>query len=221
MTRIILSISLCFALTACDSDDGKQVNIDNTSTHISGVKTVAESDSAAQTKNLPTVDKTSEVAVAKDTVKTFANALKTELMAGMKEGGPVAAINVCNTKAPEITAHISDLKGRQLSRTSLKVRNPKNAPTDWQKAVLEDFDKQLAEGKDPATISYAEIIEENGNKQFRFMKAIPTKDVCLSCHGKKLSSDISKRLKTLYPEDKATGYKKGEIRGAFVVINNL
>ena len=53
------------------------------------------------------------------------------------------------------------------------------------------------------------------------MKAIPTAAVCLKCHGTELTADVVDALNNAYPEDKATGYQEGDIRGAFVVVKDL
>ena len=41
--------------------------------------------------------------------------------------------------------------------------------------------------------------------------------MCLQCHGQSIAPDVREKLSGLYPEDKATGYREGDIRGAFVV----
>jgi hypothetical protein len=64
-------------------------------------------------------------------------------------------------------------------------------------------------------------MQHNGNKVFRYMKAIPTDDVCLMCHGEQIQENLSAELQRLYPNDQATGYKKGDIRGAFTAIKIL
>ena len=53
------------------------------------------------------------------------------------------------------------------------------------------------------------------------MKAIPTGGVCLACHGENLAQGVQETITTLYPNDKATGFKSGDIRGAFVVTKVL
>ena len=49
------------------------------------------------------------------------------------------------------------------------------------------------------------------------MKAIPTGDVCLMCHGEHIAPDVHEKIKSLYPKDLATGYERGELRGAFTI----
>lgn len=45
--------------------------------------------------------------------------------------------------------------------------------------------------------------------------------VCLTCHGTDISPAVTAKLKELYPKDIATGYKEGDIRGAFVAVKQL
>ena len=162
-----------------------------------------------------------EVAAAKAAIKEFAGALQTELKTAMKAGGPTAAIGVCNTKAMPITAQVSADHGMTLSRVSLKNRNPSNAANDWQSAVLEDFEKKKLAGKDITKLAWSETAKAGDGQEFRFMKAIPTGEVCLKCHGTQIAPEVSQVLANLYPEDRATGYKEGDIRGAFVVTRKL
>ena len=158
---------------------------------------------------------------AKAAIKTFAGALQVELKTAMQDGGPIAAISVCNTRALPISELISDEKGMALSRVSLKNRNPGNAPNDWQEAVLLNFEVQKAEGKNVSDLAWSETVNTENGSEFRFMKAIPTGSVCLACHGTALSLEIEQKLAELYPGDKATGFSEGDIRGAFVVTHPL
>jgi hypothetical protein len=65
----------------------------------------------------------------------------------MKEGGPVNALGVCNVEAMPIGAEVSALKDTDVSRVSLKNRNPGNTPNEWQTFVLQDFDVRAAAGE--------------------------------------------------------------------------
>lgn len=166
-------------------------------------------------------DEPGDIDAAKAAIKQLAGDLQTELKAAMQSGGPTAAIGVCNSRAIPITEMVSEQQGLQVSRVSLRNRNPANAPNDWQTAVLESFQQQKSEGKDVTTLAWSETVENNGGKEFRFMKAIPTGEVCLACHGTTLAPAVSSVLAELYPEDRATGFSIGDIRGAFVVTRML
>lgn len=158
------------------------------------------------------VDQAALTNEARQQVKAFGGNLKKTVKKGMQAGGPTEAIHLCNTKAPGIAAEHS--KGEwNVGRTSLKLRNPDNKPDEWEASVLADFDKRLAAGEDPKKMEASKL--EDG--QFHYMKAIPTGGLCLACHGEQLAEPVKARLAELYPEDKATGYQAGQIRGAFTL----
>lgn len=154
-------------------------------------------------------------------IQKFAKTLKGELKTAMKAGGPINAIKVCNEKAMDITFNASKNSGVELSRTSLKIRNPLNKPEAWEKAVLLEFDKRRSNGESPKKMEFSEIVNVNGKKQFRYMKAMGVAQPCLHCHGEKVLPEVTEKLSKLYPDDKATGYKKGDIRGAIVLTREL
>jgi hypothetical protein len=154
-------------------------------------------------------------------IKALGAELKATLQSAMKSEGPMKAISVCNTKAPDLAEKVSAEKGMEVGRTSLKVRNELNAPDPWELSVLEQFEHRKAEGEPVNMIEYSEVMQHNGNKVFRYMKAIPTDDVCLMCHGEQIQQNLSAEIQRLYPNDKATGFKKGDIRGAFTATKIL
>lgn len=154
---------------------------------------------------------------SKAAIAEFAGKLKGELEAGMKKGGPVNAIQVCNTVAPAIAQEVSAKHGLTIARTSLKNRNEKNAPDAWETKVLNSFAERKAKGEALDSMTFSEVVESNGKKEFRFMKAIPVGEVCLKCHGENIDPAVKAKLTELYPNDKATGYKQGDLRGAFTV----
>lgn len=161
------------------------------------------------------------IAASQSAIQTFASTLQGHLMEAMQQGGPTKAIDVCRQRAPEIAADLSAETGWTVGRTSLKLRNPDNAPDEWERAVLEEFDARRAEGVPAAELSRFEIVEDGDERVFRFMRAIPTAGLCLSCHGSQLSGEIQHALERFYPADEATGYVDGDVRGAFTIIQRM
>jgi hypothetical protein len=152
-------------------------------------------------------------------IKAFAGSLQAELKGAMKSSGPVAAIEICSEKAPAIAREHAEDKGWSVGRTSLKFRNPNNAPDPWELMVLQSFESRKAAGEDPKTIDHAEFVMQDGKRVFRYMKAIPTGEVCLNCHGAaEVKPAVAKTLAEFYPDDKARGFKVGDIRGAFTIV---
>ena len=147
-------------------------------------------------------------------IKEFAGELKKELVSAMEEGGPVNAINVCNIEAPAIATSLSEKYQWDIARTSLKTRNPNNNPDDWELLVLQQFEQRKQNGENVKQLDYSEDTEQG----FRYMKAIPTQGLCLACHGENIQEPLKQTLSELYPEDKAIGFKAGDIRGAFTIL---
>ena len=168
------------------------------------------------------IDKGALTAEGKKIFMEFGKTLKGHLKGGLKSGGPAKAIEVCNKIAPSVAADLSNKHGVELSRTSLKLRNPANAPDAWEKSVLMKFEERKAAGEDVKKLAYTQVVTENGKQYFRMMKAIPTaQKPCLACHGGKVKPGIANKLDSLYPDDKARGYKAGDIRGAFTLKKAL
>lgn len=145
----------------------------------------------------------------------FTVKLKQELVNAMKEGGPVHAIEVCRIKAPEIAKNLSAESGWHVKRVSLKPRGKTAYADNWERTTLYRFEEQASSGRDIKTLEKIEIVKTEGRDTIRYMKAIPTGGICLTCHGDSINESIKLKLSEYYPRDKATGYKAGDIRGAF------
>ncbi len=146
----------------------------------------------------------------------FAGQLKQALQTAMQRGGPKAAVAVCQTKAPQIAAELSAETGFDISRTSLKVRNPGNQPKPWQQAVLNDFERQKQAGTPINELTFVAVSDDG--ETLRMMKAIGTEPVCLTCHGENIDAGLQAEINRLYPTDEATGFQQGDIRGAFSIV---
>jgi Protein of unknown function (DUF3365) len=149
--------------------------------------------------------------------RTIANRLQIELGARLKSalaaGGPVQAITVCQLEAPAI-AHALEAEGgpSYVGRTALKVRNPANGPDDEARAVLANFEHELSPNAPPPSRF---ITQPDGSA--RYLQAIPMQPLCIGCHGSELSTEVSDALAQRYPQDEATGFAVGELRGAFLI----
>lgn len=150
-------------------------------------------------------------------IKQFGGELKRELLSSLETGGPLNAVSVCTQKAPEIAEKMSQEKSWEIARTSLKYRNPDNAPDIWEKRALESFEERNAKGEAVGKMEHYEVLNVDGEKVFRYMKPIPVGEPCLTCHGKQIPHDLSAKLDELYPKDQSVGFSLGEIIGAFSI----
>lgn len=133
--------------------------------------------------------------------------LQSLLMKTIQEKGFVEAVEVCNLK---MQANTQDSNPR-IRRVSDLNRNPSNAPTDSELKIIQKWKSDLSQGKEIEPT----IFEES---QFHIvMKPIVLQNpTCLNCHGTSINPEVENKIKSLYPNDKAIGYKLGDLRGAFV-----
>lgn len=104
-----------------------------------------------------------------------------------------------------ISEEFNQASPTKVRQTSLRYRNPDNAPDDWEKSQLEKFAQSQA-----LIEAYGES-ESNGNKYFRYAVPLKTAQGCLGCHGEPAGEkDIAGYARE--------GYKLDELRGAISII---
>ena len=142
-------------------------------------------------------------ALAKD---ALFNELSTRLLAAMSNGGPAKAIEVCSKLAPKLAKDVGEQHHVSIGRTAVRLRNANNLPPEWAEPLLKDL---------PTKPVFQEL--ENGSTGVLF--PILLKVQCLTCHGPddKIAPEIRTELARLYPNDKATGFQEGDLRGWFWV----
>ena len=137
----------------------------------------------------------------------YATELQSALQAAIADGGPADAITVCADTAPAVASRLSRQSGAKVRRTSLRFRNPGNAPDAWETQALQALEMS----------GDGELYDPDAPGGPRYLKAIRTGPVCLACHGQALADPVKERLGAAYPHDRATGFEVGDLRGAFSV----
>jgi hypothetical protein len=150
--------------------------------------------------------------------KKLVSALNTALAAG----GPEAAVLVCQTQALPLTAgKLADQPTLvSVKRTSLRLRNPANAPDDAERLALDHVAQLVATGRPPPPVLVQRIqLSGTAKPEWRVYRPIATKAECLVCHGDPAAQSPALRaaLRTRYPADAATGYAADQWRGLFRV----
>jgi len=162
------------------------------------------------------------IEAARAAAKALGGRLTAELLASLRDEGTTAAIAICADAAPGIARDVSQETGVEVGRTALRARNPDNAADPWERAQLEAFITALAAGGDPAAMErWAVVDNDAGAPVFRWMKPIVMGEPCETCHGTDIADDVTAAVLARYPEDVATGFTPGEIRGAFTVSKPL
>ncbi|MGE3966396.1 MAG: DUF3365 domain-containing protein [Planctomycetota bacterium] len=151
---------------------------------------------------------------AREVAMAFGKALLGELTAAIEAQGPVAAIAVCNERAPGLAAAAATSEFR-VRRIGTRVRNrATNTPTESERAILTKM-----ESMEPDTLRSAALEESPNGVPAVYVPILVASPMCLMCHGDQatLAADVRAKLASLYPDDEATDYAVGDLRGAFVV----
>ena len=158
------------------------------------------------------------VTKGKDIAQASFKVLSGKLTEQMKTGGPKQAIPFCNVEAMPLTDSLSAKYNVSIKRTSDKFRNPKNKPTQRELEVITTYKDQKSKG------AFLEpIVEESADKKVHFYAPILISNKCLACHGKleeTLKVQTDSIIKSLYPNDLATGYGDEELRGIWSITFN-
>ena len=152
-------------------------------------------------------------AVGAALLKPFKAELKEALVAGMQEG-PAAAIEICSDKAPEIAASLS-VEDVVMGRSSHKLRNPANMPPDWLEPMMAKWAETGTRADDVGAVGGAAV--KLAGDRYGYAEPIFTQPLCLVCHGETLAPEIAAQIAAQYPEDQATGFADGDLRGVFWV----
>lgn len=144
--------------------------------------------------------------------------LRGRLVESMKSSGAAGAMAVCSYQAQALASEVERDQGVKVKRTSLNLRNPRNAPDPFERELLERLAAEARRGSLPEEV--LEERREGGAKVFRYAKPIILGTSCLACHGNdsEVSEEVRKILKERYPEDAAMGYRSGDFRGIVSVV---
>jgi hypothetical protein len=130
--------------------------------------------------------------------------LSGRLMEVMGSQGPSAAIEVCQQEAPKISVSVSEEQGLRIGRTGVRLRNAANVAPSWAESLVN-------QRIDTPTFA----VLDNGASVA--LLPIKLQGQCLMCHGpqEEIPAEVRERLAALYPNDEATGFQEGELRGWF------
>jgi hypothetical protein len=143
---------------------------------------------------------------AQEAIQAMGGRLMGELTAALDEGGPDGGIEVCSVRAPEISAAVANEYGLHIGRTSFRLRNRSNLPPAWAATLVE---QQVSE---PTWLA-------GPNGELGGLVPIRLKAECGMCHGprEQIDEEVLAKIDDYYPEDEATGFNDGDLRGWFWV----
>lgn len=157
-----------------------------------------------------------EIAGMRTTAMEFMKDLKGVLISQIQTNGVIQAVSVCSDTAQILTNNFGIQKGVYIKRVSLKNRNENNFPDDFEKKVLSKFEILHQNKELNDATEHAEIVQEGEFKYLRYLKPILVQAECLNCHGSEteIMPEVKQLIAQEYSDDKAIGYKIGDLRGA-------
>lgn len=142
------------------------------------------------------------------------SSLGKSLIFAIENQGSIEALEFCNEKAESILNESIMDDVISVKRVSNLNRNVKNTPNEEESNFLNRAKEILEEKKE----ILPKITRSDNSTTVYF--PILTNKMCLQCHGspeKDIDNKLYTRIKELYPEDKAIGYKENQIRGMWVI----
>ena len=166
---------------------------------------------AAAPASAPTAGVDPDLQRAQAAMADLGQSLRTALQQKIAQDGIVAAVGFCHDEAPRIAEAVATRHGATVGRTSLKQRSPANAPTPWQRAVLDDFAARAGQGE--AVADLAASLRDGAT--LRVAKGLRVEAPCLMCHGPEeaIAPEVAQAIAARYPGDQATGFREGDLRG--------
>jgi len=143
-------------------------------------------------------------------------AFLTKITGALEGGGAEHAVNFCNLAAIPLTDSLSTEYGVLIQRLSEKNRNPGNGlETEEDKKAWDFFIKN-------GQSQHFSSREDENMVVYKPIKIGIT--TCLECHGVPNTDILPQTLARImekYPEDKATGYEIGMLRGMWKIEKPL
>lgn len=173
--------------------------------------------SARETSSVAGPDTSAAVQRARAAAAALAGDLARTLFASLDTEGPVAAMRVCSEVAQGMTASHSR-EGLTIRRVSDRSRNPANAPDATEAAVIVRWRARQAAGGIPSDSIWIEH-DAAGGDRLALMRPLMLGERCVVCHGapERIPEGVRAVLARRYPNDRATGFAPGELRGAVSV----
>jgi hypothetical protein len=157
-----------------------------------------------------------ELERARRTADALGQDLAGMVFSTMEAEGAAAAVRVCSEVAQERTEEHGG-EGVYVRRVSDRLRNPLNEPDPAERRELERMRQLDAQGE--LTGEIVRVVERGGDRSLHLMRPIRIQPGCLACHGEPaaIPPDVRQILADRYPDDRATGYATGDLRGAVSV----
>lgn len=137
--------------------------------------------------------------------------LSGRLAEAIESNGHVGAIHVCSMEATELLDGVADSHDASIRRVTDRPRNSANQADARDLEVMAMMRAMIADGEMPEPVVDGDVV------RLPIRIAMP---LCLMCHGvpeKDIAPETLATISERYPDDQATGYREGDLRGLWRV----
>lgn len=154
----------------------------------------------------------------KEIAEATAKNLVTNLSQKMESSSITEAVPFCNTMAHPLMEEIEKKYDVEIKRTSLSIRNNENIPTEGEQIILNQYKNSFLNND-----TLKPIVNLDNTGKPHFYAPILLQKKCMTCHGtvgQEVTIQTDSIIRSYYPDDNATGFKEGDLRGIWSITFN-
>ncbi len=199
---IVTSLVVAMGVSGCDRDADDEEPLERVAHYeaVEGLEKDDDDDAEADEDDAEALNDGPRRERADEADQALRQRLMGRVMEVATEEGFDAAVDVCRDEAGPLTEEVGEEFDVAIGRVSDRLRNPDNTGHDWVWSMIEEADGQP---------------HYEANDELRAVKPIALAEGCVNCHGDtdELAEGVPEVLEERYPDDEATGYDVGDLRG--------
>ena len=153
-----------------------------------------------------------------DSISVLAQKLLLQNVSGaIAEGGVAHAVGYCNLRAMPLLDSLANKNSITIQRVTDKARNPANRISGKpENALFQKVQDSLRNGG----VQPHYLLEDEKGRTIYYKPILLAMPACLQCHGmpgKDIEASTLATIREKYPDDAATGYLPGQLRGMWKI----
>jgi len=152
----------------------------------------------------------------REIVSEAGRALSGVLLEAIAQGGYTNAFPLCSMQALPLTTSLAQAHDVELRRVSHRPRNEANRASEQEMVIIRRYAELRGQEGRPEPVV---ILDDTGAAVF-YAPIVITTNLCLQCHGVpdvELRPEVQPLIAQFYPQDEATGFQLGDLRGLWRV----
>ncbi|ODS84082.1 MAG: hypothetical protein ABS46_04740 [Cytophagaceae bacterium SCN 52-12] len=173
--------------------------------------------SSSERQAAETVDREAFIALGDSLSLLAQKTLLQNVSGAIAKGGAAHAVAFCNLRAMPLTDSIAYKNAVTIRRVTDKARNSANALSGEREIAL--F-RKIQDSLQSGSVQPHYLLEDESGRTVYYKPILLAMPTCLQCHGapgKDIEAATLAEIKEKYPDDEATGYIPGQLRGLWKI----